>query len=160
MINLVVTVLPAPLSPETKIGKVINKENDEYVIYLVSGKTISLTKEKFLKLLEKEKMCISDYDVIYTQKVKGIIPSFIDKLYKERVDAKKEMNKYQKQLNKETDDLIKKKIEQKIQDLDTEQNVYKLILNSIYGVFAQKYSPLFDIDHSASVKDRKQFIER
>jgi len=145
------TIVSLNISPETKIGKVINKENDEYVIYLVSGKTISLSKEKFLKLLEKEKMCISDYDVIYTQKVKGIIPSFIDKLYKERVDAKKEMNKYQKQLNKETDDLIKKKLEQKIQDLDTEQNVYKLILNSIYGVFAQKYSPLFDIDHSASV---------
>jgi DNA polymerase elongation subunit (family B) len=29
--------------------------------------------------------------------------------------------------------------------------VFKLILNSIYGVFAQKYSPLFDIDHSASI---------
>ena len=145
------TIVSLNISPETKIGKVINKENDEYVIYLVSGKTISLSKEKFLKLLEKEKMCISDYDVIYTQKVKGIIPSFIDKLYKERVDAKKEMNKHQKQLNKETDDSIKKKLEQKIQDLDTEQNVYKLILNSIYGVFAQKYSPLFDIDHSASV---------
>lgn len=145
------TIVSLNISPETKIGKVINKENDEYVIYLVSGKTISLSKEKFLKLLEKEKMCISDYDVIYTQKVKGIIPSFIDKLYKERVDAKKEMNKHQKQLNKETDDSIKKKIEQKVQDLDTEQNVYKLILNSIYGVFGQKYSPLFDIDHSASV---------
>jgi DNA polymerase elongation subunit (family B) len=29
--------------------------------------------------------------------------------------------------------------------------VLKLVLNSIYGVFAQKYSPLFDIDHSASI---------
>ena len=38
-----------------------------------------------------------------------------------------------------------------ILDLDTQQYVYKILLNSIYGVFAQKYSPLFDIDHAASI---------
>lgn len=145
------TIVSLNISPETKIGKVISKENDDYVITLISGKNISLTKEKFLKLVEKEKLCVSDYDVIYTQKVKGIIPSFIDKLYKKRVDTKKEINKIQKELNVSEDTKQKQRLEQKIQDLDTQQNVYKLILNSIYGVFAQKYSPLFDIDHSASV---------
>lgn len=145
------TIVSLNISPETKIGKIVNKEDNEYGITLINGKNITLNKDKFLKFLEKEKLCISDYNVIYTQKVKGIIPSFIDKLYKKRVDTKKEMGKCQKQLNLEENKDIKNKIEQKIQDLDTQQNVFKLILNSIYGVFAQKYSPLFDIDHSASV---------
>jgi DNA polymerase elongation subunit (family B) len=88
---------------------------------------------------------------LYTQKFKGVVPCLIDKLYKERVDTKKEMQKYQDLLGLEKDITTKEKIEEKIQDLDTQQNVYKLVLNSIYGTFAQRFSPLFDIDHSASV---------
>jgi DNA polymerase elongation subunit (family B) len=145
------TIISLNISPETKIGKIIEKKEDEYVLFLINGKTISLSKEKFLKLVEKEKICISDYDVLYTQKTKGIVPSFIDRLYKERVNAKNEMQRLQKNLPNITDKSEKQTVKQKIQDLDTQQNVYKLVLNSIYGVFAQKFSPLYDIDHSASV---------
>jgi DNA polymerase elongation subunit (family B) len=139
------------ISPETKIGKILEKTEDEYKLSLINGKIISLSKEKFLKLVEREKICISDYDVLYTQKTKGVVPCYIDKLYKQRVDAKNEMQKYQKEISNVTDKVEKQKIKQKIQDLDTQQNVYKLVLNSIYGTFAQKFSPLYDIDHSASV---------
>ena len=43
------TIVSLNISPETKIGKIINKENDEYIISLISGKKVSLSKEKFLK---------------------------------------------------------------------------------------------------------------
>jgi DNA polymerase elongation subunit (family B) len=145
------TIITLNISPETKIGKILEKTDDEYKLSLINGKIISLSKEKFLKLVEREKICISDYDVLYTQKTKGVVPCYIDKLYKQRVDAKNEMQKYQKEISNITDKAEKQKIKQKIQDLDTQQNVYKLVLNSIYGTFAQKFSPLYDIDHSASV---------
>jgi DNA polymerase elongation subunit (family B) len=145
------TIITLNISPETKIGKILESNDDEYIINLINNKTISLTKEKFLKLVEKEKICISDYNVLYTQKTKGVIPSFIDKLYKERVDAKNEMQKLQKELSNIQDKTQKDFLKRKIQNLDTQQNVYKLVLNSIYGVFAQKFSPLYDIDHSASI---------
>jgi DNA polymerase elongation subunit (family B) len=145
------TIISLNISPETKIGKVISKNEKEYVIRLINGKTVSLDVEKFNRLLNKEKLCLSDYDVLYTQKFKGVIPCLIDKLYKERVDTKKEMQRHLKTLEKEKDSKVKEQLEEKIQDLDTQQNVYKLVLNSIYGTFAQRYSPLFDIDHSASV---------
>jgi DNA polymerase elongation subunit (family B) len=145
------TIITLNISPETKIGKIIEKTDDEYKLYLINGKIVSLTKEKFSKLVEREKICISDYDVLYTQRIKGVVPAFIDKLYKQRVDAKNEMQKIQKDLSNITDRSEKQLMKQKIQDLDTQQNVYKLVLNSIYGVFAQKFSPLYDIDHSASV---------
>lgn len=145
------TIISLNISPETKIGKIVNKEENAYSIRLINGKVVTLDKDKFEKLIRKEKLCISDYDVLYTQKFKGVVPCLIDKLYKERVDTKKEMQKYQTILNKEKDSKVKQQIEEKIQDLDTQQNVYKLVLNSIYGTFAQRFSPLFDIDHSASV---------
>jgi DNA polymerase elongation subunit (family B) len=43
------------------------------------------------------------------------------------------------------------RLKEEINDNDTLSNVYKVILNSIYGVFSQIYSPLFDIDHAESV---------
>lgn len=145
------TIISLNISPETKIGKIIDREENSYTINLINGKTVTLDKETFNKLVLKEKLCISDYDVLYTQKFKGVVPCLIDKLYRERVDTKKEMQKYQDLLGLENDITAKEKIEEKIQDLDTQQNVYKLVLNSIYGTFAQRFSPLFDIDHSASV---------
>jgi DNA polymerase elongation subunit (family B) len=145
------TIISLNISPETKIGKIINREEDVYTIKLINGKVVTLDKVKFDRLITKEKLCISDYDVLYTQKFKGVVPCLIDKLYKERVDTKKEMQKYQNFLSSEKGSLKKQELEEKIQDLDTQQNVYKLVLNSIYGTFAQRFSPLFDIDHSASV---------
>jgi DNA polymerase elongation subunit (family B) len=145
------TIISLNISPETKIGKIISKENSNYVIQLINGKTISLPEEKFLIFIKKEKICVSDYDVLYTQKFKGVVPAFIDKLYSERVETKHKISKLQKELDKIKDTDTRIKQNQKIQDLDTEQNVYKLVLNSIYGTFAQRFSPLYDIDHSASV---------
>jgi DNA polymerase elongation subunit (family B) len=145
------TIISLNISPETKLGKIISKENDDFFIELVNGKTISLQKEKFEKFIQKEKICVTDYDVLYTQKFKGVVPAFIDKLYSERVKTKNKISEIQKNLKNIKDIDLKNKDIQKIQDLDTEQNVYKLVLNSIYGTFAQRFSPLYDIDHSASV---------
>jgi DNA polymerase elongation subunit (family B) len=44
-----------------------------------------------------------------------------------------------------------RKLEQRVLDLDTIQNTMKLFCNSLYGVFAQKFSPLYDIDASGSI---------
>jgi DNA polymerase elongation subunit (family B) len=141
------TIISLNLSPETKIGKIVKIENDEYFIKLNNEKLISLHKEKFQKLVEKEKLSISKANVLYTQKFKGVIPNLIDRLYQERVETRKEMLAKEREYKKTKDISIKAQIE----SLDTLQNVFKLTLNSIYGVFAQKFSPLFDIDHSASI---------
>ena len=145
------TIISLNMSPETKIGKVTAVEDGQYTIKLANEKIVTLPEEKYLKLLQREQLAISKYQVLYTQKFKGVIPNLIDRLYKERVDAKKEMIKREKSLPKITDPVLKQRTEDEILNLDTQQNVYKLVLNSIYGVFAQKYSPLFDIDHSASI---------
>jgi len=145
------TIITLNISPETKIGKISTIEDKQYTIKLANEKTVTLSEDKFNKLVQKENLSISKYNVLYTQKFKGVIPNLIDRLYKERVEAKNEMIKREKSLSSIKDKKEKDKVEQEILNLDTQQNVYKLVLNSIYGVFAQKFSPLFDIDHSASI---------
>ena len=145
------TIISLNVSPETKIGKITLVEDGNYTIRLSNNKVVTLEEEKFNRLVKKEKLSISKYNVLYTQKFQGVIPKFIDRLYKERVDAKNKMIELKKESKKIKDLNLLERIEEKILDLDTIQNVYKLILNSIYGVFGQRYSPLYDIDHAASI---------
>jgi predicted adenine nucleotide alpha hydrolase (AANH) superfamily ATPase len=97
------TIISLNISPETKIGKVLSEENGEVNIRLATGKTINLTKDKFDKLVEKELLSISKYNILYTQKFKGVIPNLIDRLYNERVQTKDEIQKNKQALHKEKD---------------------------------------------------------
>jgi DNA polymerase elongation subunit (family B) len=144
------TIITLNISPETKIGKILDIDDNIHVS-LANDKTVSFTKEKFKSFVEDQKLSITKANVLYTQKFKGVVPNLIDKLYSERVEAKKKMLNAEKKLLKEKDPQQIKILEEKIIDNYTLQNVYKTLLNSIYGVFSQKYSPLFDIDHAESV---------
>jgi len=145
------TIITLNISPETKIGRILEVVDDEYTVKLTNEKTVTLAKDKFNRLVEKEQLSISKYNVLYTQKFKGVVPNLIDRIYKERVETRAKVSKLMDQVQDIKDPKIKDEMESEILNLDTIQNVLKLILNSIYGVFAQKYSPLFDIDHSASI---------
>jgi len=145
------TIITLNISPETKIGKIVEIHENEYTIKLSNEKIVTLTKDKFEKLIKKEELCISKYNVLYTQKFRGVVPALIDRLYAERVQTQRLVSQLSDEVDKISDPDQKRKLEDEILNLDTQQNVFKLILNSIYGVFAQKYSPLFDIDHSASI---------
>jgi len=145
------TIITLNISPETKIGRIIEVVGGEYTIRLSNEKTITIDKEKFDRLVQKEQLAISKYNVLYTQKFKGVVPNLINRVYGERVSIRAMVSKLMDQVNETSDPNSKIELEAEILNLDTIQNVLKLILNSIYGVFAQKYSPLFDIDHSASI---------
>ncbi|NBO98641.1 MAG: hypothetical protein EBU90_00670 [Proteobacteria bacterium] len=145
------TIISLNVSPETKVGKITLVEDGNYTLRLSNNKVVTLEEERFQRLIKKEQLSISKYNVLYTQKFQGVVPKFIDRLYKERVDAKNKMIELKKESKKIKDPSQLEKIEERILDLDTIQNVYKLILNSIYGVFGQRFSPLYDIDHAASI---------
>ena len=145
------TIITLNISPETKIGRITNTTENDVTILLSNYKSVTLPNEKYQKLVKQEKLAISKHNVLFTQKFKGVIPELIDKFYQERVSSKKEMNSCKKKVKKEPDPIIKVKLEQRIQDLDTIQNTMKLLLNSIYGITAQKFSPFFDVDLAASI---------
>jgi DNA polymerase elongation subunit (family B) len=145
------TIITLNISPETKIGKILKIQNDQYSIKLTNNKTVILEKDKFKKLIQNEQLSIAESNVLYTQKFKGVVPNLIDGLYKERVNAKDKMSEASKRLESTKDQKEIEKLKEEITDNDILSNVYKVILNSIYGVFSQIYSPLFDIDHAESV---------
>jgi DNA polymerase elongation subunit (family B) len=145
------TIITLNVSPETKIGKILENNKDNVKVRLVNGKHLDLSQEQFKKIIEKEKLCITKANVLYTQKFKGVIPNLIDKLYKDRVDAKNKMIESKKLLEKAKTKEEKDLLIEQINDNDTLSNVYKTFLNSIYGVFSQIYSPFFDLDHAESI---------
>lgn len=146
------TLISLNLSPETKIGKIVSKTDTEVEVRLVNGKVYKLSVENFLKFVEKEKIAISKAKILFTQKQKGIIPEFVDNLYAERVRNRQEMNKikYSQAHCKKGSETYEKN-ELMIEQLDIMQYTLKILLNSIYGVFANKHGPLYDIDLASSI---------
>jgi DNA polymerase elongation subunit (family B) len=145
------TLITLNISPETKVGKITKIKNDDYYLKLSNNKEVILSKQKYDKLIKKENLAVSKSNVIYSQKFKGVIPKFVDNLYDLRVKAKKEQGKYEKLYAKETDENVKLKYKELVNDNKTLSEVYKVVLNSCYGVFSQKFSPLFDLDHAESI---------
>jgi len=150
-------ILSLNISPETKVGKIISKDDKEIVLRLANNKEVTIDNEKFTKLLQKEQLAVSKYKVLYTQKFRGVVPNLIDRIYKERVEAKNISLDYKSKIEKHhqnpTADINFDENRMQIlsEQYDTIQLTLKILLNSIYGIFAQKHSPFFDIDHAASV---------
>lgn len=145
------TIITLNISTETKVGKIIDKSDDKITLKLSNGKISEISKDKFEKILESEKLSITKANVLYSQKKKGVVPTFIDRLYKERMNAKAKMLEAKQKLKaaKTPEEILK--YEEEVNDNDSLSTVYKTFLNSIYGVFSNIYSPLFDIDHAESV---------
>jgi DNA polymerase elongation subunit (family B) len=142
------TIITLNISPETKIGKIVDGEmgvSPEVTVRLISGKLHTLPTEKLKDFLIKEKASISKAGVIYSQKAKGVIPNLIDQIYSERVKAKEELTKLKKSKKKDKDSFFK------LTYFDTLQYTLKILLNSIYGTFANKHSALMDIDNAMSI---------
>ena len=135
------------MSPETKVGKIEDKNNNEIVIRHANGKVFTLTHEKFLKFCKKEEIAISKANVLFTQKSKGVMPEILDYYYNKRVEVKKELGKLRKEYLKNKNQKLKFQIEQ----LDAKQLCIKVLINSIYGYFGNKHAPFGDDDIASSI---------
>lgn len=151
------TIITLNISPETKIGKVIEGDinfDSEITIRLLNGKSHKLAVDKFKQFLIKEKISLSQAGVLYSQKSKGVIPNLIDQIYKERVDTKSQLSALKKSGKKDRDSMLK------LTYFDTLQYTLKILLNSIYGTFANKHSSLMDIDNAMSITMTGQSVAR
>ena len=151
------TIITLNISPETKLGKVVDGEfgvTPEVTIRLMNGKLHTLSTEKFKQFLIKEKVSLSKAGIMYSQKSKGVIPNLIDEIYKERVETKAQLSKLKKTGKKDKESLLK------LTYFDTLQYTYKILLNSIYGTFANKHSSLMDIDNAMSITMTGQSVAK
>jgi DNA polymerase elongation subunit (family B) len=139
------TMITLNASPETKVGRIINVDKDKISIRNVDGIVLDMTKSEFKDFVLKEKIVISKAKILFTQKKKGIMADMVDTFYKKRVKTRSEIKKIKKK--KELTEAEKIKITQ----LETKQQSIKLYINSVYGVFSNKYCPIQDIDIAESI---------
>ena len=111
------------ISPETMVGKVLTEIGDDSTedvfIRKINNQVIKMSRQKFNELLEK-KCCISAANVLFlkTDVQFGILPSFLDKLYKGRVRLKTEM-KNSKKIAHDLDEQIQK-LEKQLEEMEQE----------------------------------------
>ena len=146
------TMISLNLSPETKVGKVTDKDEEHVYITHVNGKKFKLTHQKFLDFIKNDNIAVSKAKVLFSQKKKGIIPEIVDNIYQQRVEVKKQLKKLLIKLSK-----MKKTDEgyaatRKLADqLDIKQFTFKILINTVYGYFGNKHAPIGDPDIARSI---------
>lgn len=142
------TMITLNLSPETKIGKIISKDQGTINIKDVNNNVYKLSTEKFATLVKDKDLAISKAGVLFSQKKKGIVPEVVDHYYKKRLEVKRELSKLKK---KTAEGKIDKNIESEINRLETKQLTIKIFINSVYGALGNKVFPLGDDDLAESI---------
>ena len=140
------------LSPETKVGSIIDKTDKDVTIKHVNGQTFTLSHKSFVDFIQKEEIAISKAKVLFTQKEKGIIPITVDHFYKKRVEIKKKLNTLKRKIvniEKTAPEYVNLKHE--IDNLNITQHTIKILINTIYGYFGNKHSPLGDDELAESI---------
>ena len=140
------------LSPETKVGSIIDKTDKDVTIKHVNGQTFTLSHKSFVDFIQKEEIAISRAKVLFTQKEKGIIPITVDHFYKKRVEIKKKLNTLKRKIiNMEKTAPEYAKLKHEIDNLNITQHTIKILINTIYGYFGNKHSPLGDDELAESI---------
>ena len=146
------TMISLNLSPETKVGKVTEKDDDYVYIQHVNGKHFKLTHDKFMEFIKKDDIAISKAKVLFSQKRKGIIPEIVDEIYQQRVEVKKQHKKLKIQMTKMSEDHEDyTKIKRQAEQLDIKQFTLKILINTVYGYFGNKHAPIGDPDIARSI---------
>jgi len=137
------TMITLNLSPETKIGSIVEKTDTDITVKHVNGATYTLTHEKFAEFVKKEQIAISKAKILFTQKEKGIIPDTIDYYYSKRVELKKQLTKAKRAALTLTKESNEYKLNQvNVDRLNIRQHTVKILMNTVYGYFGNKHSPL------------------
>ena len=159
------------MSPETKIGTVVKDADGNLILRHILGKTFPLSEDKLKKyiqsqnlvmtkmVVDKNSLKIEEIGTIFHQKQIGLVPQIIQDNYKKRVDIKKELKRIKRELihlEKYSPEWWQKKKRESI--LNNQQYALKILMNSIYGAFANNYFVLSDRDIARSITITGQHV--
>ena len=140
------------ISPDTKVGKVINwkdyvNEQNDFdiptgVTYKVTigNNAKDMTKEELFAFVREKNYSLSANGIMFDKAKKGIFPAMLDWIVKMRKEYKKTMLKYEEAHDELNADVYNSK-----------QLVMKTLLNSFYGFLAFSSSRYFDPDLGEAV---------
>ena len=140
-------IMTLNISPETKLGVIDDFDTADYRVRKqrdwtlhADGKYSKLTTTQLDEMLAEEQCSLASNGAIYRTERSGLIPSILDRWFKERVEYKNLRKKYEKEGD-----------EAKAAYFDQLQYTTKILLNSMYGVLGNKTFRFFDIDNAEAV---------
>lgn len=142
------TMISMNLSPETKIGKILSRDDNQVEIQLRNKQRFVMTPVKFENMIRQKNIAVTKANILFSQNKKGIIPGIVDELYSKRVECRDELTRAKRQLEKTPGD---KKLKKLANQLNIKQYTIKILINSIYGYFGNKLAPFGDDDIAASI---------
>jgi DNA polymerase elongation subunit (family B) len=150
------SIISQNISPETKFGRVLDWDNEEFArnkvrTYRILPKKnrnldkfdITKSEEEFVvdnlrEWLTQNQMCISAIGVIYRMDRRGLIPSILDRWFNQRKHYKKLAAQF-----KDTD-------HSKYEYYDRRQYIQKILLNSFYGAMLETNFRFYDKENGES----------
>jgi len=147
------------ISPETKVGKVIGWNDEEfikkstektYTMMNKKGKEMGkMTKQELKEYFDNATVSISSNGIIYRTDKQGLIPALLEKWFNERVEMRKLVKKFNEQGDTEKENYF-----------DRRQHIQKIVLNSLYGVLGLPVFRFYDLDNAeATTTTGQQLIK-
>jgi len=138
-------IMSLNISPETKMGKVIGWNAEEFMrgdektyTLITGGKEMGkLTEIELKDFFENNKVSISSNGVMYRSDKKGLIPALLEKWFNTRVEYRKLMKKFGDAGDNEKYTYFKSR-----------QLIQKVVLNSLYGVLGLPVFRFYDLDNA------------
>ena len=145
-------IMSLNISPETKMGRILDWDSDDYLKSTVREYTFKWGTQKtkyssveLKKYLEDNKYSVAANGVVYKTDIPGFIPSILSNWFDERSAYKHQRDEYGMKGDKE-----------KYAYYDILQMVYKVLLNSFYGVLALPSFRFNDIDNAEAITSSGQ----
>ena len=138
-------IMSLNISPETKIGKIIGWEPEEFIrgknktysVHMNGKKKGQLTETELKEFFDNNQVSISRNGILYRTDKQGLIPSLLSKWF----DQRKEFRKLAKKFGDEGN-------EEKYQYFNRRQYIQKVVLNSMYGVLGLPVFRFYDLDNA------------
>lgn len=139
------------ISPETLIGQffengdayfsIMNKDDSELTVLYENGMDETMTGKEWNEYLKTNSMAVSAHGTLFDQKENGIIPSILTRWFEERI----EYQNLKKEADVKFEETGDPEFEKQKEYYDNIQYLKKIQLNSLYGVFGNKYFRFHDV---------------
>jgi len=150
------------IDPSTYLGKVVkDTSTDTYMIITKQGKIIEKDKSKIDQMMADQKIIQAGNGTLFTTEYQGIIPKFLQNGFNQRLKVKQTIKSLKKQIEIfEEEQSINPTIDHKEQIKNLKEqikvqtllsNVWKIVLNSTYGVSGNKFCPWYNKDLAEAV---------
>lgn len=141
-------VMSLNVSPETKIGKVVGWNPEEFIrgkkktysIIMGNRKKGQLTEIELKEFFDNSEVSISNNGILYKTDKQGLIPSLLLEWFNQR----KEYKALAKKFAEEGD-------EDKYGYFNRRQHIQKIVLNAMYGCLGLSVFRFYDLDNAEAV---------